>query len=258
MNNILVILMLLIPAVSAHAGAPDYASYGKALTAYVDAQGSVGYRGLKAQPQDLEAFLQSIAQLSPADYQGRTNDEKIAFWINAYNALTLKAIIDRYPVKSIREIDGIWKKVQFTVMGKAMTLDAIEHEVLRAQFKEPRIHAALVCAAKSCPPLRNEPYHGSTLNDQLEDQMRKFLSRPTSFNVDPKANTVFLSEVFKWFGEDFVRVSGSEIAIPGLDDKESAVMKIVIRYVRPEIGDSLLRGGYRIEHLPYDWSLNER
>jgi len=258
MKNLLAVLTLVTLAVSGHAGAPDYASYGKALAVYVDTQGGVDYQGLKAHPQDLETFLQSIAQLAPADYQARTNEEKIAFWINAYNGLTLKAIIDRYPVKSIREIDGVWKKLGFTVMGKAITLDSIEHEVLRAQFKEPRIHAALVCAAKSCPPLRNEPYHGSTLNDQLDDQMHKFLSKPTNFNVDSGNSTVQLSEIFKWFGEDFVRVSAGEPKIPGLDEKESAVMNAVSRYMRPEVADFLRRGGYRIDYLPYDWSLNER
>lgn len=258
MKTLWAVLTILVTAASAHAGAPDYASYGKALAAYVDAQGGVDYRGLKAHPQELEAFLQSIARLAPADYQARTNEEKIAFWINAYNGLTLKAIIDRYPVKSIRDIEGVWKTLQFTVMEKAMTLDAIEHEILRVQFKEPRIHAALVCAARSCPPLRNEPYHGSTLNGQLDDQMRGFLSRPTSFKVDPGGNTVYLSEIFKWFAEDFLRVSADEPRIQGLDEKESAVMNFVSRYVRPEVGDALRRGGYRIEHLQYDWSLNER
>lgn len=258
MRNLLVVLAILAAAASVDAGAPDYTSYGKALSENVDSQGGVDYRGLKAHPQSLEDFLHSIAVLAPADYQARTNEEKIAFWINAYNGLTLKTIIDHYPVQSIREIGGVWEKLSFTVMGKGMTLDEIEHEMLRAQFNEPRIHAALVCAAKSCPPLRNEPYHGSTLNDQLDDQMRKFLSRPTSFKADPGSSTVYLSEIFKWFGEDFAHATAVESRIQGLDEKESAVMRIVSLYVRPEAADSLRRGGYRIGYLPYDWTLNER
>jgi hypothetical protein len=251
-------LLCLIATEAALGNPPKYGAYGKALASYVDDQGGVDYRGLKAHSQELNAFLDSIAQLTPAEYSPRTDEEKIAFWLNAYNGLTLKAILDHYPVTSIRDIEGVWKKLRFTVMGTPMTLDSIEHEVLRVQFNEPRIHAALVCAAKSCPPLRNEPYHGSKLNDQLDDQMRKFLSSPSRFNIDPPSNTVFLSEIFKWFGEDFLSRYAKDAGFKGLDPKERAVLNAVSRYVRPEVATFLQRGGYRVDYLPYDWSLNER
>jgi len=255
---------------SAQTEGPDYASYGNALETYVDDRGGVDYKGFKANPRDLEAYLSSIARLDPAVYESRSNEEKIAFWINAYNGLTLKAIIDHYPIQSswtrsvlypknsIRQIDGVWDKLHFTVMGRGVTLAEIEHQELRAKFNEPRIHAALVCAAKSCPPLRNEPYLGSNLNHQLDDQMRAFLSNSTKFNADPGSGTVCLSEIFKWFGEDFVNRYGTDSKFLGYGPVERAVLNAIGGYVRPETRAYLERGGYKIEYLDYDWSLNER
>jgi len=139
--------------------------YAKALTSYVDDKGMVDYRGLKADHAALDDFTASIAHLDPKVYEGWSERQKIAFWINVYNALTLKAIIDHYPIQasylksliypqnSIRQIPGVWDKLSFPVMGRNMTLDHIEHAMLRAGFDEPRIHVALVCGAKGCPPL---------------------------------------------------------------------------------------------------------
>jgi len=144
-------------------------SYAEALSTFVDNRGMVDYRGLKLQPQALNTYLKFLSGVSEQTFSQWSNQDKIAFWINAYNSLTLKAILDHYPIKSsffrslkypknsIRQIPGVWNKLKFTVNNRPMTLEYIEHKILRAKFNEPRIHMAMVCAAKGCPPSETNP-----------------------------------------------------------------------------------------------------
>lgn len=248
----------------------SYTPYAVVLKAYVDDRGLVDYRRLKADHQRLDVFVQAVAALDPHTYEQWSNAEKIAFWINAYNALTVKAIVSHYPIKprfgfsliypknSIRQIPGVWDELTFEVMGRAMTLDEIEHDVLRAKFHEPRIHMALVCAAMGCPPLRNEPYVGDRLDEQLDDQARRFLSNPGKFRIDRRRGLVYLSSIFKWFGSDFVNQYGTDERFPGHRREERAVLHFISRYLDPADREYLEKGAYKIEYLDYDWSLNEQ
>ena len=141
----------------------SYADFDEVLKKYVDGAGMVNYKKLKAEPQRLEDFLTAMSKLDPNGCSKWNDREKIAFWLNAYNAFTLKAIIDNYPIKpdffksmyyprnSIRQISGVWDKMTFKVMAKDYTLEHIEHKILRKEFDEPRIHKAMVCAAMGCP-----------------------------------------------------------------------------------------------------------
>lgn len=258
------------PAGSAQAKEFSFASYGDVLRVHVNERGLVNYRGLKAESASLDAFSASLAAISPAQFDAWSEAHKIAFWINAYNALTLEAIIRNYPIRSsflrsaiypknsIRQIPGVWDKLRFSVAGREMTLDEIEHATLRAQFNEPRIHVALVCAALSCPPLRNEPYTGEKLDQQLDDQARAFLASPQGLRLDRQAGKVHLSSIFKWFGEDFVKTFGTRERFAGRSDAERAVLNFVSRYVSETDREFLLSGNYRIEYLAYDWTLNEQ
>ncbi|MGQ9689316.1 MAG: DUF547 domain-containing protein [Desulfobaccales bacterium] len=247
-----------------------YGEYAALLSEYVDPQGMVNYRTLKGNPQGLKAFQAALAQTTPEVYQQWRDEEKIAFWINAYNALTLKAIIDHYPIRasffkgfvyprnSIRQIPGVWDSRRFPVMGKSMTLDEIEHGVLRKDFNEPRIHLALVCAAMGCPPLRNEPYEGDKLDRQLHDQARVFLANPKKFRLDQGRGKVLLSPIFKWFGGDFVKTYGTDKAFQGFSPEERAVLNFLSGYVSDSDRDYLRQGKYTISYLDYDWSLNQQ
>jgi len=166
----------------------NYSDYANTLKTYVDNQGMVNYKGLKANREKLDSFVSSVAKLNREVYGKWSVQEKIAFWINLYNGFTLKVIIDNYPIKSsflksriypknsIRQISGVWDKLNFTVMGQNMTLDGIEHETLRKNFNEPRVHMALVCAAIGCPLLRNEPYIGGKLDNKDQEylEMEKY------------------------------------------------------------------------------------
>jgi hypothetical protein len=244
--------------------------YGKVLKTLVNDQGMVNYRGLKANPEQLQAFITALGQLDPQVYPGWSEKDKIAFWINAYNSLTLKAIIDHYPIhtsffgsfvypkNSIRQIPGVWDKLRFRVMGREMTLDEIEHSTLRKEFNEPRIHLALVCAARGCPPLRNEPYIGEKLDQQLDDQARRFLANPRKFAINRDQSTVYLSPIFKWFGGDFVKTYGTNQGFTGFSPAERGVLNFITKYVKAQDREYLRQGGYTVSCLDYDWSLNEQ
>ena len=261
-------------ATGAGAGTPptpfDYTNYAAVLTTYVNARNRVDYKGLKASPQQLRSFTARIARVDPAAFANWPTKDKVAFWINAYNALTLQTLIDRYPVKSswsksllypknsIRQIGGVWTKIQHTVMGQRTTLDAIEHETLRKHFREPRIHMALVCAAEGCPSLRREPYEGSKLDEQFADQARQFLGNREKFRIDRGRNRVYLSSIFKWFGEDFIRVYGTSEKFDGQSEKVRAVLSYVSRHLPPIDASYLANGSYSVRYLDYDWSLNEQ
>jgi hypothetical protein len=144
------------------------------------------------------------------------------------------------------------------VLGEEITLDHIEHEVLRKEFNEPRIHVALVCAAMGCPPLRNEPFTGEDLDTQLDDQSKTFLANPEKFRIDRDAGTVYLSSIFEWFGEDFVMTYKPDEGYSGHSESERSVLKFASEYLGDEDARYLKEEAYEIEYLDYDWSLNER
>ncbi|MGF1493681.1 MAG: DUF547 domain-containing protein [Microcoleaceae cyanobacterium] len=235
----------------------SYDDYALVLSDHVDSEGQVDYDALKENRQPLDNFNQSLAVLSPDTFATWTDEEKIAFWVNIYNSLTLQAIIDNYPTESIRNIPGVWKRLQFNVMGQNMTLDQIEHEVIRKEFNEPRIHMAIVCASIGCPVLRQEPFVGEELDAQLDDQTEQFLALDRNFKIDKDNNRVEVSSIFKWFGQDFEPTYGVENKFAG-NDKEKAVLNFVSQYLDPENQAYLTAGDYRVGYLDYDWSLNEQ
>ncbi len=248
----------------------SYSDYAAALSSFVDARGMVDYCGLKADDGRLRAFTDSVARLDPGVFAAWSEQDKIAFWLNAYNGFTLKTITANYPIKSsfaaslrfpknsIRQIKGVWDKLTFPVMGDKMTLEKIEHGTLRVQFNEPRIHMALVCAAIGCPPLRNEPYVGARLADQLDDQTRRFLRNPTKFRIDRAGERVYISPIFEWFGKDFVKTYGTDKGFAGHSADERAVLNYISNYVGENDRRFLTTAKYRITYLDYNWSLNEQ
>jgi hypothetical protein len=258
------------PTASADASALSYDPYAAVLANYVDDRGLVDYRGLKANSGYLDAFAALLSQVKPDEYDSWNEKQKITFWINAYNALTLEAIVRNYPIdsslvrsmlypkNSIRQIPGVWDQLRFVVAGREMTLNDIEHGTLRAKFNEPRIHVALVCAAMSCPPLRREPYTGEQLDQQLEDQARTFLRSPRGLRIERSEGKVYLSSIFRWFGGDFIKTYGTSDKFGGKSDSERAVLNFVSHYVNESDRGFLLRGNYKIKYLDYNWSLNEQ
>ncbi|ERT09646.1 hypothetical protein M595_0418 [Lyngbya aestuarii BL J] len=235
----------------------NYQKYQQVLSTYVDQEGKVNYKVLKENRQVLDTFNASLATLSPDTFANWTEKEKIAFWINAYNSLTLLAIIENYPSKSIRDIPGVWTRIQFKVIGKEVTLDEIEHKILRVQFNEPRIHMGLVCASIGCPILLQEPYIGDKLDEQLNKQTRRFIALNQNFKIDKQDNKVYLSSIFKWFGEDFIPSFKVQEKFTG-SDKERAVLNFLSQYLDESEQEYLMNGKYQIKYLDYDWSLNDQ
>ncbi|MGV2829847.1 DUF547 domain-containing protein [Myxosarcina sp. GI1(2024)] len=237
--------------------AVNYDSYATVLSEYVNDQGLVDYLELQSNRQLLDKFNYSVGAVAPETFLNWSEEEQIAFLMNAYNSYTLAAIIDRDPLKeSIRDIPRVWKQEKYLVVGQNKSLDGIEHGTLRKDYDEPRLHAALVCAAISCPPLRNEPYRGDNLDAQLDDQVTTWLSDPQrGLKIDRQNNIVAISSIFDWYGKDWIASYGTDEGFTG-NQKQRAVLNFISNYVSPEDAEYLRAGNYRLEYLDYDWSLN--
>jgi len=201
--------------VVARASAFDHthSDWTKVLKTYVTRDSRVSYAKLKSDlAQDSQhlfsAYLMQIQSVALGQYQKFTRNEKMAFLINSYNALTVKPIVDKYPVQSIKDIGsifkGAWKIKFFSLLGgKIQTLDGIEHDWLRPQFKDYRIHAAVNCASVSCPVLRGEAYTPSQLDAQLDQQMKVWINDSSRNQIKAGAVTWRVSKIFDWYSADF-------------------------------------------------------
>ena len=207
------------------------------------------YAALKKNPAPLKSYLDSLANVSKADYQKWSKDQQMAFLINLYNAATLELVNDHYPVKSIKKIGGLlgspWKKEVVRLWGKKVTLDHVEHDLLRPSFNDPRVHFAVNCASIGCPALRAEAFQAAKLDAQLNEQARKFLRDPAKNRVDAKSGTLYLSPIFDWFEKDFVKKSGN-------------VVKFIYPYLTKSDQALLQKGGLKLKYTDYDWDLNKR
>ncbi|PSQ89083.1 MAG: DUF547 domain-containing protein [Bacteroidetes bacterium QH_2_63_10] len=226
-----------------------HAQFTRLLEQFVDAQGDVDYEGLQAQADSvLGPYLQQLARSRPASLD---RNARLALWINAYNAYTLKLIVDHYPVTSIQEIEGPpdggtpFERPVGPVADTVRTLDEIEHEIIRERFDAPRIHFALVCAAKSCPQLRREAYTGPRLDAQLDEQARRFLHAERKNRIPAGDGHIALSRILKWYGSDF-------------GPTPAAVQRALAPYFDGSVRDSLAQGAYEVRFLPYDWTLNDQ
>ncbi|MEX2670597.1 MAG: DUF547 domain-containing protein [Phycisphaeraceae bacterium] len=269
-----VIAAVLLPTASpaaAQDGAYTDAPYAIVLETFVDGEGLVDYAGLKTKPYQLKAYLDQLAQLDRTTFDAWPEDEQIALLINAYNAFTLKAIIDHYPIQgsllsslryprnSIRQIPGVWTSLTFDLMGEAYTLDAIEKGWLSVDYDEPRFHMAVNCASIGCPPLLNEPYRGGVLEEQLDAQTERFFADGRYFQINRTLGVIKLSPIFHWYAADFRSYAPTRADDLGTRRAEDlGVIEFVSRYVDGATAASLRTKPYVIGYLGYDWSLNEQ
>jgi len=219
----------------------DNGIYAVLLNKYVH-QGKVNYRYFKTEEIKLDHYLRILEK---TDSKNLSQNEQFAFYANDYNAWTIKLILSHYPdVKSIKNLgtffNSPWKKKICRIDGELLTLDNIEHDILRPRFKDPRVHFAINCAAKSCPPLFPEPFMGSVLDRQLDRLTRAFIN-DSRHNYLEK-NRLYVSAIFKWFAEDF----------------NNDVIGFFLKYARKDFKAELeaKRDTLRIKYLTYDWSLN--
>jgi hypothetical protein len=229
----------------------DHGRFDRLLASFVDAEGDVDYARLRARADSVLApYLRRLARTDPA---GLGRDARLAFWINAYNAYTLKLIVEHYPVQTIWAVtpgpaapkDNSPFALEVGRVADTMrTLDEIEHEIIRRRFDEPRIHFALVCAAKSCPRLRREAYTGPRLDAQLADQTRTFLHDDQKNRIPAGPDRIALSRILKWYGGDF--------------GDEAALQRFMAPYFEGEVRDRLAAAAYEVTYRPYDWALNDQ
>jgi hypothetical protein len=220
----------------------DHSVLDRLLNEFVDGAGWVDYESLKNSQEELQTYIEGMAN-APFDELGR--NEKLALLINAYNAFTLALILEHYPLDSIQDIPSAqrWDAVRWKLNGKLLSLSQIEHEQIRPNFKEPRVHFALVCAAIGCPPLRNEAYVGSRIEEQLQSQTEYIHQHRTWFDFQQGDTSVKLTQLYNWYGNDFEQSAGSVL---GFITPFSALLKTRINSAQQP----------QIEWLAYDWSLN--
>ena len=229
----------------------DHDPWNRLLGEYVDKRGLVDYRRWKRTAADQAALDRYLNQLSTAFFSSQTSKAvRLAFWVNAYNAVTIRGILNEYPTSSIRNHTAklfgynIWRDLKLPVDGKEYSLDDIEHNVLRP-LADPRIHFTIVCASMSCPKLRREAYRPEAIEAQLNSAAREFFSDPLKFRVDRSTQTVWVSPILDWYGGDF----GSTAA--------ERLQRIAVW--TPESAQPLLRSGEaKLKFLDYDWGLNDQ
>ncbi len=235
----------------------DYAPLERVLAAHVDAQGFVDYASLKQDRGDLDRMIEEIERASPASAPELfpTREARLAYWINAYNAWILRIVVDHYPVSSITRIGrvpyGAFFVMRVTLGGKKMTLHSLENDVIRAGFHDPRIHFAINCASRSCPPLAHHVYQPETLDRQLDDAARAFINDNRQVTLDEAGRTIVLSKIFDWYASDFKEAAAAKFHRPG------TVLDYLRTYLTPERLKTLDKlTGINPAYHDYDWSLN--
>lgn len=193
----------------------NHANFHNMLQEYV-ADGQVDYKGLKDNRALLTEYLESLERVKVDEFQQWPEPEQLVFWINAYNAITLDGILQNYPIQwgeliararfpqnSIRQISGFWDKDFVKVMGKDVTLNDIEHKILRKEFGDPRIHFAIVCATIGCPISESQGFFADDLAQRLDQAIRNFINDRDKVRLDRQQNILFLSSIFDWYKADF-------------------------------------------------------
>jgi hypothetical protein len=224
----------------------DHTLFTQVLAAHVK-DGAVDYKAIKTDPR----FPQYIAMLQKSNPEVLTGEEKLAFWINAYNAFTIQYVLDKYPIKSLMNKlsyvtgGGTFKTKFIEIDGRKLSLNDIENDVIRP-MGDPRIHFALVCGAKSCPPLRPEAYVADRLGEQMNEQGRLFMSQSDKNRFDFEKNEIAISKIFDWFKDDFRQNGKSEL-------------EFISHYLPPEQAQKLLAQAatIKVKYTEYNWDLNE-
>ncbi|MGF1466655.1 MAG: DUF547 domain-containing protein [Sandaracinaceae bacterium] len=220
----------------------DHGRFTRLLERVVDEDGWVDYAALRDDPSELDAYL---AEVATADYDALSRDGKLALLINAYNAFTLRLILDHAPLESIKDIPEAerWTAQRWNLGGRTVSLDEIEHQMIRENFRDPRIHFAVNCASVGCPALARAAYEDETLDEDLQRAAERAHTDGTRwFQLD--GQRVSLTRLYLWYHQDFEAVAGSELAFASRFNADLAAAA--------EAGD------VDVAYLPYDWSLNSQ
>jgi hypothetical protein len=252
MRKFIILLFSLLILSSIHqktsAGTFDHSKFDQILKQYVDHKGLVDYNRISKDSRFKE-YMESLKSVKVEELSG---NGQLALWLNAYNAVTIDKVIKWKPKKSVREtlIPGVWTSTKFfttrnhMVAGRRLSQDDIEHEILRKELKEPRIHFAIVCASSSCPPLARFAFTEANVQAKLEEKTRRYIRSSRGTRIDYAENTLYLSKLFDWFAGDFESQSGS-----------------VLEFVKPYLAKealTFLERDPKIAYIHYDWALNAK
>ena len=235
---------------------------------YVNEYGRVDYRGLQANSDQLDTYYRLVATYSPDSHPERfpSEHDRLAYWINAYNAATLTAVLSEYPIAGVSDVQAprilffipeksgffYFRKLLFG--GKSYNLYNLEKEVIRGRFPEPRIHFAINCASNGCPRLPRHAFAGDQLERQLETEARKFINEPRNVRFDHDQKVLHLSSIFTWYEEDYLTWYREKF--PG---QEAKLMNYLLLYLAEDrIGELDRAVDYDIQAMPYDWGLNDQ
>ena len=235
-----VVAVLLVVGMATSAHAFDHGPFDAILRAHVSPDGKVDYAAIaaRAKPQ-LAAYLERVAK---AEIGSLPRNEQLAFYLNAYNAHVINQVVMRWPqLSKVTAVPGFFDALRHRVAGRSLTLNALEKGVILKRFRDPRVHFALVCGARSCPPLRNRAFSGSGLGATLDGLARRFVNSPLGLRAGPKGFR--LSQLFNWYRADFQGSAGG-------------VGKFLAKYHRQH--RAALEAASSFEYQPYDWSLNRR
>jgi len=246
---------------------------------FVDEDGMVDYRELKSEKTKIREILEQFDEFDQKIYESWPEEERIAFWLNAYNIKLLDIIIDNYPIESYRILrvfwpatsirhipprsrigTAKWEEHKFIVMDEEFNLLEVERRFFSKEFDEPRVFLAMSQASLSGPPLRNEPYYGHRLNKQLDEQVKKFLSNQRAFKIDREEERVYLSVLLKpkWYGGEFINKYGTNEQFMEHPPAIRAVLNFLIKYVPKQDALFLSTKTYSIKFIGYDWRLNDK
>jgi hypothetical protein len=225
--------------IAAFPPAPDSSEWSRLLQKYVDDRVLVAYAKWKSNAEDSRALDRYLARFSEADGNS-SPDARVAILVNAYNAFIIRAVLDHYPVDSVRSIPGVFTSATRAFGGRRVSLDDMEHTAVA--IGGYRVHALIVCASRSCPPLDRQAVDTRQLPARETDRMRVWMSSPERYRFEPERNTVRLPKYFDWYRSDF---------------EKEGVPAVLSAYAPGQYRRWLAAGGFRVEYLDYDWSLND-
>jgi len=241
--------------------------FDRVLQRFVNDAGRVDYAGLQRDPADLDRYYARVATYSPDSHPDLfpTAASRLAYWINAYNAVAIKTVLAAYPINGVGDVrapfpfnlfmkrGGFFFFRRAAYGGKTTSLYYLEHYVIRKRFREPRVHFALNCASRGCPRLPTMAFTGERLDEQLEREARRFFSEQRNLRIDHAARTVYLSSILKWYKAEFLGWYAKRFP-----DAAATLLNYVAHYAPERQADLERAAAYAIEFVPYDWRLNDR
>ena len=266
-------LMELRPAPRLHVSATELCeTCTEFLSKHVDQQGLVDYKTLLRRKLELVNVLDKFKTMDHNEYNLWSKEDKLAFWINAYNLEFIRIILDNYPIEStrvlrlfwppnsIRHIKGIWDEHKFIIMNEELTLQEITRRFFNHEFDERRVFFALYYGCLSGPPLRNEAYCGQNLSAQLDDQVKRYIAAGETLKIERENQKVYLSSILKptWNGQQFIAKHGTDLKFKQQEPAVRAVLNFLTKYIPAQDVGFLETGNYTVEYMRYDWTLNER